>query len=183
MRRLRGLTITELLIAVAIIVIIAAVVFPIVRESKERAKLSACGSKMMQIFHAIELYRHNYDGDGKYDEPEIMGLPPTFNELIDDQKVPLETFVCLAPPNDEKSKHSVFTRMFLTKQQGGNWGDYCRKYLDDSILIVDKNHNPPSVNRESPVQKHWAEGVYLGGNLKAFYKFGDQGTSEWWNSD
>jgi prepilin-type N-terminal cleavage/methylation domain-containing protein len=63
MRR-RAFTLTELLIVIAIIAVLAAILFPVFARSKERAKHTACEARLRQFALALNLYRNDYDGKG-----------------------------------------------------------------------------------------------------------------------
>lgn len=60
-RRERGFTLIELLIVVAIIAIIAAVLFPVFGRARENARRSACSSNLKQIGLGLMQYVQDYD--------------------------------------------------------------------------------------------------------------------------
>ena len=62
MRRALGLV--ELLVVVAILGVLAAVLFPVFARSRERAKLTSCASRLRQLAVALNLYRVDHDGRG-----------------------------------------------------------------------------------------------------------------------
>jgi prepilin-type N-terminal cleavage/methylation domain-containing protein len=57
----RGLTLFELLVVVAIVAILAAVLFPVSSEALEKARQAMCSSDMRQIGMALVMYRQDSD--------------------------------------------------------------------------------------------------------------------------
>jgi prepilin-type N-terminal cleavage/methylation domain-containing protein/prepilin-type processing-associated H-X9-DG protein len=56
-----GFTLIELLVVVAIIAILAAILFPVFARAKERAKSSACVANLRQIGQSLSMYMQDYD--------------------------------------------------------------------------------------------------------------------------
>lgn len=60
-RRNRGFTLIELLVVVAIIAILAAILFPVFSRAKEQARRATCASNLKQIGLALMQYTADYD--------------------------------------------------------------------------------------------------------------------------
>jgi prepilin-type N-terminal cleavage/methylation domain-containing protein/prepilin-type processing-associated H-X9-DG protein len=59
--RKKGFTLIELLVVVAIIAIIAAILFPVFAKAREKARQTVCLSNMRQIGTAMMMYCQDYD--------------------------------------------------------------------------------------------------------------------------
>jgi prepilin-type N-terminal cleavage/methylation domain-containing protein len=57
----RGFTLIELLVVIGIISILAAILFPVFAQTREKARQTACLSNAKQIGLAITMYREDYD--------------------------------------------------------------------------------------------------------------------------
>jgi prepilin-type N-terminal cleavage/methylation domain-containing protein len=60
-RKWTGFTLIELLVVVAILVILAAILFPVFSETRDKARQAACLSNMRQIGTATMMYAQDYD--------------------------------------------------------------------------------------------------------------------------
>ncbi|MBV9468489.1 MAG: DUF1559 domain-containing protein [Abitibacteriaceae bacterium] len=56
-----GFTLIELLVVVAIIAILAAILFPVFATAREKARMAACQSNLKQIGVAVMMYSQDYD--------------------------------------------------------------------------------------------------------------------------
>ena len=60
MRRMSGFTLVELLVAIAIISVLAALLLPVLSRARESAKRASCTNNLRQIGLAFELYLHEH---------------------------------------------------------------------------------------------------------------------------
>lgn len=61
MQKKRGFTLIELLVIIAIIGILAAILFPVFARAREQARKTSCASNLKQIGMALLQYRQDYD--------------------------------------------------------------------------------------------------------------------------
>lgn len=61
MRPRRGFTLIELLIVIAIIAILAAILFPVFARARENARRASCASNLKQLGLAMTMYAQDYD--------------------------------------------------------------------------------------------------------------------------
>jgi prepilin-type N-terminal cleavage/methylation domain-containing protein/prepilin-type processing-associated H-X9-DG protein len=69
----RAFTLIELLVVVAVIAILAAILFPMFGQSRERARAASCQSNMMQISKALLMYAQDHDD---YMPSRLPNVPP-----------------------------------------------------------------------------------------------------------
>lgn len=125
----KGFTLIELLVVMAIIAILAAILFPVFASVKAAAKKTACLSNMRQIGLATEMYMQDYDFvypqtkgtttqqpqiddlDGSIEEPDIgsmftMILPYTGVKMdeTDENMLRQKLYVCPSDPNPNDSQ-------------------------------------------------------------------------------
>lgn len=58
----RGFTLVELLVAIAIIMLLAGIAFPILGGMREKGRQTACASNLHQLYLACRMYAEDYDG-------------------------------------------------------------------------------------------------------------------------
>src|SRR5713226_8162731 len=72
-RKPRGFTLIELLVVITIIAILAAILFPVFAQAREKARQSACMSNMRQIGTGVMMYVQ--DWDESYPKSRLFHLP------------------------------------------------------------------------------------------------------------
>jgi prepilin-type N-terminal cleavage/methylation domain-containing protein len=75
--RVRGFTLIEVVVCIAIVAIVAALTFPAFQSARLAAKQTDVKGQLRQLHTAVTLYRTDYDGFGKYGQGIEIGLPPT----------------------------------------------------------------------------------------------------------
>ena len=75
-RSSKAFTLLEVLIALAIVTLVAAISYPVFSSAKKRAKETETISNLRQSWLALELYRQDHDGTGKlHGTSSQLGLP------------------------------------------------------------------------------------------------------------
>ncbi|MCX6345743.1 MAG: prepilin-type N-terminal cleavage/methylation domain-containing protein, partial [Armatimonadetes bacterium] len=72
----RGFTIIELLSVIAIIAILASILFPVFARVRERARKSGCASNLRQISVSLNLYAQEHGGRFPKKNNDFNGLYP-----------------------------------------------------------------------------------------------------------
>jgi len=80
LKRLHALTLIELVVVCAIIVVLVGIVWVVMAPAREKARQAVCLSNLTQIGHAFRMYRDDWDGvepqKGVQLEYWQLGLPP-----------------------------------------------------------------------------------------------------------
>ena len=71
----RAFTLIELLVALAVIAVIAAILFPVFATVRKRARMTACASNLHQISLALHQYAADNDGNYAPDDPLLAHNP------------------------------------------------------------------------------------------------------------
>ena len=83
-RRGRGFTLIELMVVIAIIGVLAALLFPVFRNALARSRQAACKSNLHQFGLAIIRYRHDHN----------EAMPPWLSSLYPDYLMGKSTYTC-----------------------------------------------------------------------------------------
>lgn len=104
MGKRRGFTVIELLVVMAIIVILAALIFPVFASVKEKNRQTVCMNNLKQLGTAFELYCQDYDSD--WIAPGYLGrLYPNYARSP-------ELFICPSDPGIYNNRYNA------------NWDDF-----------------------------------------------------------
>src|SRR5579862_4938676 len=89
-------TLVEILVVIAVVAILAAILFPVFAQAREKSRQSACLSNMRQIAAGIAMYRQDWDGAGPF-----AGWPPgphwEFNVHVPGSHYELEWQITIQP--------------------------------------------------------------------------------------
>jgi prepilin-type N-terminal cleavage/methylation domain-containing protein/prepilin-type processing-associated H-X9-DG protein len=85
-----GFTLVELLVVIAVIAILAAILYPVFAIAREKARQTSCASNLKQIGTAVQMYVQDYDGHypdnpfprGVANPIETLGYTPYYVKLF-----------------------------------------------------------------------------------------------------
>lgn len=173
----------QILVAVGVLALLSALLFPTIRIQIERAKQKGCVSNLRQLHTALMLYREDQSGSVPYGYGEAMGLPPILGMVLPNYISDRRVFRCNAPSGNYGA--TVFTQMWAHSGRDGlfpAWHKYVNEYKEDAVLLLDMNHDPA----DNPWQEfltHYGIGVYLGGHVRVIQRVGKPADRTWWNPD
>ncbi|MFW5697257.1 MAG: prepilin-type N-terminal cleavage/methylation domain-containing protein [Fimbriimonadaceae bacterium] len=169
----KGFTLTEILVAVAIVLVVAALLFPVFRFARQRALASACGQNLSQVGKAVQMYAADHSGfappfvvrSHDFQVPGYEGSEPekwrsSLASYLGDNRV----FVCRGDPIDPDNPGA---RSWDTRQNKAHaWTSFTTyRIFDDERSWPDRRYrlslqrDPPSVlyaftrPREVPVNE------------------------------
>ncbi|HET6644855.1 MAG TPA: type II secretion system protein [Fimbriimonadales bacterium] len=174
----KGFTLAEVIIVIAILGTLGAIAYPIYRRSVNKSKEVACIEQMKQLQEAIQLYRSDFDGQGKYGKAEEMGMPNTLAGLYVAGYVKLPLLQCNAGPK------MAFGSMFAWSADDyglPSWEVYSGEARENSIILVDGNHGNEGKPIYSKRITYHALGVYLDGHAVTKTKKGIFAGRLFWN--
>src|ERR1043166_5863798 len=99
MRRERGFTLIELLVAIAIIAILAAILFPVFAQAREKARAISCLSNMKQLGTSLAMYATDYDGSLMQTSYEHPTLKIHWSYIVQPYVKNQQIFVCPSDSN------------------------------------------------------------------------------------
>jgi prepilin-type N-terminal cleavage/methylation domain-containing protein/prepilin-type processing-associated H-X9-DG protein len=114
MRRYRrnGLTLIERLVVVAIIAILAALLFPVFVQAREKARQTMCASNLKQVGLAWQMYTEDYDER----TPVWFAGTLTVRDLLQPYAKSQLVFKC--PSDPEKESYSFWRNVYLDRWSG-----------------------------------------------------------------
>ena len=118
----RAFTLSELLIAIGAIAVLAAVLVPVALHVKARATQNTCASNLRQIVMAIQAYGSDYNGWLPDYSNEMPGAPPQGFETLGDPD-PAKLHAALYPYSRSKKVWFCPTDPFAG-QKVSLWGVY-----------------------------------------------------------
>lgn len=173
----RGFTLVEVLMVIGIMVILAALSFPVFVNAKKAARRTACISNLRQIGVAITLYRGDLTPSDR-GTPVEMGLPPDRGALR------MASFASLQCQGNNPSGNGYYMTYPGPDDEDHFqelWARYVASYGSQSIIFFDPNHQesfPRSIKWDN-----WAAiGLRLDGSVFTRIRQGFPLSLGWWHN-
>ena len=80
--RAGGFTLIEFLLVIAMIAVLAALIFPALSGAKESARRAVCKSNLRQCYIGLTLYADEYENHFPHQRNPMTGFPYSFTETI-----------------------------------------------------------------------------------------------------
>jgi type II secretory pathway pseudopilin PulG len=178
------MTMMEVLSVTAILALLSALLYPVIREQIGRAKVAQCVGKLRQVHTALMLYRENQSGTVPYGFSDEMGLPtPAMTTLIRGGYLSRQDTVCSLGYYPGPGKTGVFNLFWSPREFGAAalpWLSYVQSRKEKAVLVMDMNHDPAS-SFYSAYEQHLGIGVYLDGHVSVLRKPGLMHQPTWWD--
>jgi len=145
-RERNGFTLIELLVVVAILAVLAALLFPVFAKAREKARQAACASNLRQIGNAAQQYASDWDG---YVVPAFIELDPAhtriaFPDLLHPYTKSDGIWVCPGGVNDfgapPGSDEVYFTRAAFPEGTGPGRQHLNCSYRANTVMTVNQHH-------------------------------------------
>ena len=172
----KAFTLTEILVVISIIILLASLSFPLFQRAKFSANKTACISNLRQIGVAINLYREQHDGtDGG--TAAAMGLPeeigPNFSSAV---------LFCHGNDPRNLGYSRTYPDGSSSQEQQRAWAQYVQLVGNSAVILFDDNHQgsyPKSLDWEV-----WsAMGLQLDGGVVVRRRMGFPRNYYWWHPE
>lgn len=187
--RNRAFTLIELLIVIAIISILAAILFPVFAKARDKARQTACTNNLKQIYLGYRMYGQDYDGG--YPHTDVLGKSQT-RAASDPRGTPqllypytknMEIWVCPnGYPGLQEAGNTYMVAMSKNLQQPDvlsnpeNYLFIWDNYLYKKPTAEDAESAPPTADRH-PSKQYWCSHasktnynlLYLDGHVKLMH--------------
>jgi prepilin-type N-terminal cleavage/methylation domain-containing protein len=180
MKNESGFSLVEVIVVVTIVVIVAAISYPVFSRAKEKSIEAKSISNMRQLHLAIEMYRSEYGGI-PYGTLEAMGLPDSPTEKWLGSSVD-----ALRPPTNPASTYLYYPVASRFDRRSPTWEQYVVEHTDATVLLADVYFNPsepkgtyPSYQMNPDVEKYLI-GITLGGSIRKKRSSGSL-DMKWWD--
>jgi prepilin-type N-terminal cleavage/methylation domain-containing protein len=177
----KGFTLLEVLTAVAIIAIVAAISFPVIARAKDSAYRAKSISNMRQVHIALEIYTQENNGSSE-GTMEAMGLPPWPSDeflgpMVKELYPPMR-------PNAGWRHYMYLPIPSEVDRRELTWGQYTQQVGSSAVVICDPFFNPERTDDyedywKDPYVQKFVMGMTISGSLVKRTRAGHL-TLSWW---
>ncbi len=190
--RLRGLSIAEVLVSVAIVSLLAALLTPVFVRAKDRAQVTASVLKLRQCHAALQLYRDQWDGDDTSGDYFRMGLWQRWDLQQDWWDYVGLTEAFLQSPCrrayegtavSSKWNQITYAPEFYDKwsEANGNNIGYLSRYKLNALAFMDTYCTDPPLEQTNPYRTKRFLAILLSGELVNKHRRGSMHVLENWS--
>ena len=181
-RRASGLTLTEILVVVGIILVLAAIALPVYKSARGKARESSCSQNLRQLYMAMQIYSDLHDG-GTTSLPGIpLTLPRNGFALKKHLDLPNGLFQC----QDRHPEFPVGAYVFLFSATPSEqfptaaFQQFASQLQERTPLIVDMNHRNDDKAGMQTMNKHFSFAMLANGSLIKANRRGSPGSFSYW---
>jgi len=191
----RGFTLSEVLMVIAIILVLASITYPVFLRSKASAKETVCIEKLRQIGLALSTYRSNSDGTDQPGDTVSMGFPnymgpaEVASAIGGSREGYFGLFDCaggLSFPSGASGPSGFFQLWPSSfRQPGGITPDEQQNWINDlikgggsTVVMSDPNHQ--NTWPATAYTTQFAIGLTLDGSIRKQIRRGDSSLRSWW---
>jgi prepilin-type N-terminal cleavage/methylation domain-containing protein/prepilin-type processing-associated H-X9-DG protein len=150
-----GFTLVELLVVIAVIAILAAILYPVLAAAREKARQTSCASNLKQIGNAVQMYNQDYDGTYPTNpiptgisNPEQIGFTPYYVKLYPYCRN-YQLFICPSRGNGRFGSHRLESLNLVEQRATFNHGTYSSNSVGSDKLF----------DRVSYTYNHYVQGA------------------------
>lgn len=179
----RAFTLIEIIVVVVIVAILVAILVPVFARAVHSAQMNASQQRLKQLQLAVEIYRMDYDGVGRYGSMYDAGLPTYGYVYSTHMGFGMDFFVspCGYKEHIEANQRRLSYQYTPSPMPG--YTEHLQKYQEDALLFVDQHCNDPSTDLNNQYHYKRGLGVTLGGRLINRYSLGYTGDINWWMTE
>lgn len=187
-------TLTEVVVATAIVGLLAALVLPVFAKAREASHETTCVSNFRQIYLAVSNYRSTWEGTEAPASSDQMGFPMFFSmtmyDLYDPRSVDIEILNCRGRGHSPEQRRPLATVQFWAPPRGtplwrqaheDDWIRHVTKMGSGSIIFYDPNHQLHYPVSGLSTQR--ALGLRMDGSAKWRIRRGWHFNRTWWEDD
>lgn len=178
-----GITLVEVLIVIAILMVLAGVVAVAFTGVKTAARGARAVSQMRQLWVALKTYQSEYGNDGYYGDPRQMGLP-----------LPWEVFDTVPFLNASSSQLRIgcgshpldpglgdYSIMYFLSVVYRPYTLYAQTWKENLPIFIDMNCTPPNVDPNNQYVSRYGLAVLLAGNAVRKWNIGQHFDPAFWS--
>lgn len=171
----RAFSLTELLVCIGIIVIVAAIVVPVSASVRHNARITSALMRLKQLHAAFKLYQADNGGDGTYGDCYDMNLPDI--HALTAYRLGQSKDMWVSPCDTRGYDWSYLYWPNTDPYYAG----YYRTYQEEAMLLSDFTCDTKQGTQFGDYWSTRGLGVRLSGQAINYYKPGNPTAVAWWH--